>query len=170
MTMQPEQFKNDPLAKIFAFMSKKYVGVASKKLSKLDLKRYFYALLIIEDEQPEITQQMLAEMMKIDKVSVFRMVDYFCKNDILERKVNSEDRRSQYLYLTAKGRKITPQIRKVYKDVNAIAFEGISKADKEIFFEVLAKIHANLDAEPNMEVKVDLKELGAAKPRKILLT
>jgi DNA-binding MarR family transcriptional regulator len=168
--MQPEQFQNEPLAKIFAFMSKQYIGVASKKLTKLDIKRYFYALLIIEDEQPEITQQMLAEIMKIDKVSVFRMVDYFCKYEVLERKVNIEDRRSQYLYLTPKGKKITPIIRKIYKEINSIAFEGISKEEKKVFFDVMSKIYANLDSVPNSDAKVDLKELGTAKPRKILLS
>lgn len=168
--MHPDQFQNDPLAKIFAFMSKKYVGVASKKLAKLDLKRYFYALLIIEEEQPEITQQMLADIMKIDKVSVFRMVDYFCKNDILERKVNIEDRRSQYLYLTPKGQRLTPQIRKVYREVNAIAFANITEEERKVFYNVLSKIYANLDSEPNLDAKIDLKELGAAKPRRILLS
>lgn len=166
--MKPDQFNNEPLAKILAFVSKQYVGVASKKLSKLDIKRYYYALLIIEEEQPDITQQMLADIMKIDKVSVFRMVDYFCKYEILERKVNIEDRRSQYLQLTERGKKLTPLIRKIYKDVNAIAFEGISKEEKAAFFKVLGKITDNLEAAPNADVKIDLKELGSAKPRKVL--
>ncbi|MCH8546068.1 MAG: MarR family transcriptional regulator [Cryomorphaceae bacterium] len=166
--MNPDQFNNEPLAKILAFVSKQYVGVASKKLSKLDIKRYYYALLIIEEEQPDITQQMLADIMKIDKVSVFRMVDYFCKYEILERKVNIEDRRSQYLQLTERGKKITPLIRKIYKEVNATAFNGISKEEKAAFFKILGKISSNLEAAPNADIKIDLKELGSAKPRKVL--
>jgi DNA-binding MarR family transcriptional regulator len=166
--MNSEQFKNEPLAKVLAFISKQYVGAASKKLSKLEIKRYYYALLIIEEEQPDITQQLLADIMKIDKVSVFRMVDYFCKYGVLERKVNIEDRRSQYLQLTPKGKKLTPTIRKIYKEVNNVAFEGVSKQEKEMFFKTLAKIAGNLDAMPNDDAKIDLKELGASEPRKVL--
>lgn len=168
--MNSEQFKNEPLAKIFAYISKQYVGAASKKLSKLEIKRYYYALLIIEDEQPDITQQILADIMKIDKVSVFRMVDYFCKYGVLERKVNVEDRRSQYLQLTPKGKKLTPLIRKIYKEINTVAFEGISKEEKEIFFKVITKLTANLEAASGGDTKIDLKELGAAKPRKVLMS
>ncbi|MCC5918664.1 MAG: MarR family transcriptional regulator [Cryomorphaceae bacterium] len=167
--MQSEQFQNEPLAKIFAFVSKQYVGVASKKLVKLDIKRYFYALLIIEDEQPEITQQMLADIMKIDKVSVFRMVDYFCKHEILERKVNIEDRRSQYLYLTEKGQKLTPAIRKIYKEVNSKAFEGVSKEEKAVFFDVLSRVYSNLADAPKVDAPLDIKEMGSASPREILI-
>ncbi len=166
--MNSDQFKNEPLAKVLAFISKQYVGAASKKLSKLEIKRYYYALLVIEEEQPDITQQLLAELLKIDKVSVFRMVDYFCKHGVLERKVNIEDRRSQYLQLTDKGKKITPVIRNIYKEVNSAAFEGISNEDKALFFKVAAKVALNLESMPNGNTKIDLKELGSSRPRKVL--
>lgn len=149
---------NQPFAVYFAYLTKQYIGAVSKKLRQLEIDRYYYTLITIYDNQPEITQQQLADKLQTDKVTTFRVVDHFCRVGYVRREVNPEDRRSMYLYLTPKGMKVIPEIKRAYMMLNAICLEGVDEQDKEIFFKVLSKIIENLEKEPKVPVKINYKQ------------
>ena len=46
----------------------------NEKLIELDIKRNYYALILIEEGQGKLTQQELAVLLESDKVSVVRIV------------------------------------------------------------------------------------------------
>ncbi|WP_333596337.1 MarR family winged helix-turn-helix transcriptional regulator [Schleiferia thermophila] len=149
---------NQPLAVYFAYLTKLYIGAVSKKLNTLEIDRYYYTLITIHDHQPEITQQQLADILQTDKVTTFRVVDHFCKIGYVRREVNPEDRRSLYLYITPKGEKVIPEIKKTYKAMNSICLKGISEEEKETFFKVLERIIENVEKEPRVSIKINYKQ------------
>ncbi|GCD78675.1 hypothetical protein JCM31826_21570 [Thermaurantimonas aggregans] len=149
---------NQPMAVYFAYLTKQYIGAVSKKLKHLEIDRYYYTLLTIHDHQPEITQQQLADKLQTDKVTTFRVVDHFCKVGYVRREVNPEDRRSMYLYLTPKGMKVIPEIKKAYMALNNICFEGIDESEREIFYKVLSKMIENIEKEPKVSIKINYKQ------------
>lgn len=149
---------NQPLAVYFAYLTKQYIGAVSKKLKHLDIDRYFFTLITIHEHQPEITQQQLADKLQTDKVTTFRVVDHFCRVGYVRREVNPEDRRSMYLYLTPKGMKAIPEIKKAYSTLNTICLEGVEEHERETFFRVLGKIIENIEKEPKVSVKINYKQ------------
>lgn len=149
---------NQPLAVYFAYLTKQYIGAVSKRLRHLEIDRYYYTLITIYEHQPEITQQQLADKLQTDKVTTFRVVDHFCRVGYVRREVNPEDRRSMYLYLTPKGLKAIPEIKKAYTNLNKICLEGIEDHEKETFFKVLGKVIENIDKEPKVVVKINYKQ------------
>ncbi|MFN3951978.1 MAG: MarR family winged helix-turn-helix transcriptional regulator [Thermaurantimonas sp.] len=149
---------NQPLAVYFAYLTKQYIGAVSKKLKHLDIDRYFFTLITIYEHQPEITQQQLADKLQTDKVTTFRVVDHFCRVGYVRREVNPEDRRSMYLYLTPKGMKAIPEIKKAYSNLNTVCFEGIDEHDKETFYKVLGRMMENIEKEPKVSVKINYKQ------------
>ncbi len=149
---------NQPLAVYFAYLTKQYIGAVSKKLKHLDINRYFFTLITIYEHQPEITQQQLADKLQTDKVTTFRVVDHFCRVGYVRREVNPEDRRSMYLYLTPKGMKAIPEIKKAYANLNTVCLVGIDEHEKETFYKVLGRIIENIEKEPKVSIKINYKQ------------
>jgi len=133
-----------PLGRILSFTGRNFLYLLNAKLDNLDIERNFYALLLIEQEDGDITQQDLAEKLDKDKVSIVRIVDYLSDNGYVNRVKNVFDRRKYSLELTDKANKILPQIKKALNEVTDIAFKSLSKFQISEFCETLNIIKNNL--------------------------
>lgn len=82
-----------PLAYKLGVLSRMYYGMVTKKLSDLPMDRYYYALMFIHKSEGKVSQQQLAEELKIDKVYVVKIIDYLAELGYVERKPCEKDRR-----------------------------------------------------------------------------
>lgn len=134
-----------PLGRILSIIGKKYLYSLNHSLNKLEIERNYYALLLIESAKGKITQQELACLLEIDKVSMLRSIDYLSEKGYINRVKNQEDKRKYSLLLTEKAKKALPEIKKAFKDINTIALCGLKESQIAEFMTSLKIIKNNLN-------------------------
>ncbi len=145
MKNDKETYFEQPLGRLLSCLGRNFLSILNSKLSYLDIKRYYYSLILIEQGQGVITQQELADLLGTDKVSMVRMIDYLSKKGYVKRIQSKNDRRKYCLSLTGKALKEIPNIKKALKDTTAIALKGIRKNETDSFYKTLQRLKKNLN-------------------------
>ena len=148
-----------PLGKDFSLLTKYYIGIVSQKLSELEIERYFYPLVVINESENAMCQKDLAECIGADNVTMVRIVDYLSDKGFIKRLQNKHDRRAYHLTLTEKAKKYLPEIKTAFEEANAICFTGFKKSEKAEFQRMLTKMHDNVVNHPRVEVKLNFKKI-----------
>jgi len=133
-----------PLGRMLSRLGKSYLQLLNSRLNFLDIQRNYYALLLIELGESNITQNELAQQLETDKVSIVRIIDHLSAKGYVNRIRSSKDRRKYCLTLTDKAKKALPGIKKSLNEITAIAFEGMSETRKSAFYLTLNTIKNNL--------------------------
>jgi len=141
---------NDTIGLFFYLLDKTYHKLLSYDLDFTGLERYFYVLWAI-DESEQLSQQNLADLLKVDKASVVRIVDELEKKGFVERQLNPQDKRSYVLVLGKKGQRYIKDIREGIDNLNAEMFVGFAQVEKEAFLHLLAKAYQNLSQQPETD-------------------
>jgi DNA-binding MarR family transcriptional regulator len=147
-----------PIGKFFATLTKQYIGVVSEKLKKMDIERYWYVIMIIAEQENDITQKELGELLGHDKATVVRIIDYLANHGYVQRKQNTEDRRAYFVLLTPKAKKALPNIKNAFQEANNAALKGLKKEQLLCFRHCLETIQSNLQALPSTSVNLNFKK------------
>jgi DNA-binding MarR family transcriptional regulator len=91
------------------------------------------------------TMSDLAELATIDRTTLTRTIDRMAEAGWLERRAYEADMRVTRLALTAAGRRTFDRIWHEVEKLNALALEGLSKAEIQQLQSILARMHANLE-------------------------
>jgi MarR family transcriptional regulator, organic hydroperoxide resistance regulator len=91
------------------------------------------------------TMSELAELATIDRTTLTRTVDRMQDAGWLERLADDADMRVTRLSLTAAGRRMFDRIWPEVERLNALALEGLSRAEIRALQDVLSRMHANLE-------------------------
>ncbi|AYH44801.1 MarR family transcriptional regulator [Azoarcus sp. DN11] len=106
------------------------------------------ARVLIHLERNEgIRQVTLAERLKIQPMTLVRMIDQLAREGLIERRPDPEDRRAHRLYLTKAARPQLEIIAQVGVAVREKALAGMSEAERTQTLAVLQRICRNLAAE-----------------------
>jgi DNA-binding MarR family transcriptional regulator len=100
----------------------------------------------------QLTQQKLSDILKTDKVTTVRIIDYLSKNGLVKRQINKNDRREHLLITTAKAARLVPRIKKALEEIEEAAFKKMSKNKIEDFNTCLQLINTNLSAFPSKKI------------------
>lgn len=144
-----------PLGKLFHQLTKEYVGTFTKRLDALPINRNFYPLMLIHEGQGKLSQQCLANELRMDKVAVVRIVDYLSEHDCVVRKQNPADRREQLLQCTATGESYIPEIRKAMIETNELCLDGLNPDEVKKLEEILSKVTCNLHRQPQNSYDIE---------------
>jgi DNA-binding MarR family transcriptional regulator len=150
--------KYRPLGKVFATLTKEYVGVITEQLKHIDIERYWYVILRISEQKNTITQKDLGDLIGQDKTSMVRIIDYLSKRGYVVRKQNELDRREHFIELTAKAHKALPDIKAAFEKANKNALKGISKEQLVCLENCLNTIENNLKNMPSAKVNLNFKK------------
>ncbi len=120
-----------------AIVAQQYYTLMLHRLQKYDLDRGFYAMLMIADAEGKLSQQQLAQTMKIEKVTMLRIIDLLSAKGYVERFDDPGDRRKHLIRLLPKGRPVVKDIRKAYQELNDLAFTGLNPSQRKVFIEQL---------------------------------
>lgn len=112
-----------PFGKVFSELAKAYANHFIEQLKDLPIKRYYYALVIIEAYEGDINQTILGEELYLDKATVVRMLDYLEGENCIRRVQNPQDRRSHLLELTPHAKTMIPEINKAVQQSNSACLE-----------------------------------------------
>jgi MarR family transcriptional regulator for hemolysin len=135
---------DQPLGRILSGLGKGYLQLLRLKLQHLDIDRNYYALVLIDKPDGSITQQELALMLDIDKVSIVRVIDYLSDNGYVQRVRKAEDRRKLNLVLTPKANLALPEIKQSFDEINNIVLNGLNSSQVSELVETINKIKSNL--------------------------
>ena len=92
-------------------------------------------------------QKDIAQACKIEPATVTSLLSRMEKSEIIERKMQNNNRRFWYVYLTEKGREEAVYVKKAFDTVKEIALKDFTNKEKELFIEYLKRVNKNLKEE-----------------------
>lgn len=94
-----------------------------------------------------LRQSELAERMQVATVTVSKLVDRLEAGNFVLRQVDKDDRRSNRVFATEKGRDLVKVLTRIVYEVDDIANVGISEEDLARTLKVLSQMRDNLKSE-----------------------
>ncbi|MCW3083111.1 MAG: hypothetical protein JWP12_477 [Bacteroidetes bacterium] len=156
-------FEKLPLGRSLSLLAKTYFGALTKRLEHLEVERYYSILIVIENSGPTCTQQHICNNLRIDKVSMVRILDYLMEKKYVKKVLNPNDRREYFVELTPKAKKVMPQIYSEIEGLNTIAFKGIPKDQRKEFYKNIALLYENVEGLPAHKIFVNYKKANKEK-------
>lgn len=114
------------------------------KEHNIPISKEQFSILVLLWKEEGCSQQYLAEQTSRDKPGITRLLDLLEKEEIAYRKIDPNDRRSNLIYLTEKGKKLEGCVTEVVQEVILEATRNISEKDAEKLKEILEKIFNNI--------------------------
>lgn len=122
-----------PLGHWFAVLTQRYYTQILHRMKAYDLDRWFVVLVAIADSDGHMSQQELSQKLMIDKVSMVRALDVLSEKGYVERVNCPDDRRKHHIRLLPKAKPVVNAIKKIYGEVNALAFGSLSGTARSRF-------------------------------------
>lgn len=133
----------EPLGRRLAYAGKNMLTMLNCTLRDMDIERCFYPLLLINNGGGQLTQQDLCVLLKTDKVTVLRVVDYLSDNGYVTRQIHEKDKRKHLLVATHKAAIKIQTIVQSLEYVERAALVGLSEGEISEFRRILSIIEAN---------------------------
>lgn len=90
------------------------------------------------------SQQEIANALLKNKASITNLLVNLEKKDLVERKTNKFDKRSNLVYLTGHGREMREKLEDFVYKITNLASKGISDEDLARCYEILQKMNRNI--------------------------
>ena len=115
----------------------------SEVVSEAGLTPLQYGVLIHLSRRtgkPSIEQNTLANRLNVDRNTASLLVEQLVKKGLVERQVNSADRRSRLLSLTIKGEKLYERLRPIHLAANERILAPISPRERKLLVSLLIRV------------------------------
>jgi len=136
-----------PLGVVVAKMNREMFRVLRKRFyesseTKLTIEQ-FGLLFAISNNEEDVVQQDMANFFGKDKSSILRLIDTLEEKELIQRIIDSQDRRKKCLFVTDKGSEVIKQ----YLDIEFSLLDelqmGLTKSDMDTFYKVVQTIQKN---------------------------
>ncbi|HXZ47837.1 MAG TPA: MarR family transcriptional regulator [Usitatibacter sp.] len=127
-------------------VSRRYVLRFEQRARSLSLTLPQCRALVRLEDHEGASQARLAEVAAMEPMTMVRTVDRLEERGLVERRPDPADRRARRLHLTAKGRRMLDEIWRLAELTRAEVLAGIGAREREVFFDVLERIHRNVCA------------------------
>lgn len=111
----------------------------------VELTKEQWSILAVLWENDGCSQQYLADKSFRDRPSVTRLIDNMEKDGLVDRKPDVNDRRSNLIFLTKKGKQIQEKVMNLVNATVEESIKGISVENIVTVKEVFHKIYQNLE-------------------------
>lgn len=111
-----------------------------------DLTPELWRLLYCLERAEGCSQTELAATLDITTVTLGRMVDSLEKRGFVRRDAHPEDRRATRLFLTKQATSPIARMNELVADTHRRAMRGLSRAERDEFWRLLARLRENLIA------------------------
>jgi len=135
---------HDCIAFITNKSAKKLADEFNRRLQENGTTRVQWIALFYIGKAGEISQKELSDYMDIKESSMVRLIDRMEKEELVERRKDSEDRRITKIILTDKGKFLKEELMPRGQAFQDDVLKGISKENLEIFKEVLQRMIDNI--------------------------
>lgn len=89
-------------------------------------------------------QKEIAQGCHIEAASLTSVLGRMEERGMIERKMLNGNRRSLYVFLTEKGKKMQTAVERGFSSLEEKAFAGISEEEQKLFMDTFLKIYENL--------------------------
>lgn len=139
--------KVESIGKLNAAIYRNMDSLVNLKLKDLPIRSgqqdFFYVVSINEG----ITQKELCEHLYIGKSTTAKAIKSLVEIGYIKKVKDENDKRSDMLYLTEKGREVAPMIQKSFMEVVNVAIQDLSIDDVDNSIKLLNKILKNVHSE-----------------------
>lgn len=119
-------------------------SISNIEFKKYDLTKGQYIYLVRIYEHPGIIQEKLAELIKVDRTTVARVVRKLADNDFIVRKQSEDNKKEKKLYVTDKGKEVYPILLREEMYSNEVALNGLTPAERKQVLKLLATVEKNV--------------------------
>lgn len=98
--------------------------------------------------KPSCTAQSIARRMQRDKAQITRVLHELSGDGLIEKRENPEDRRSQLLFPTARGRDVIERLSAIERQIAALMTKNLTAQDVDMFIRLAAAMAKNLGGGP----------------------
>jgi Transcriptional regulators len=141
----PIQWIED-IDKVAALISYTYRSVQkhfAKELAPYHIGWGHFSILMSLYRQEGRSQDSLAQSRGFDKTMIAKSILKMEKEDIVYRITDPEDKRIKRLYLTEKGRKMKPEMKRIGRELNALLLKDFDSDELPSVIEIIRKIALN---------------------------
>jgi len=148
----------ESIGKLNAAIYRNMDSIVNSKLKDLPIRSgqqdFFYVVSINEG----ITQKELSEHLYIGKSTTAKAIKNLVDRGYIRKEKDVKDKRSDRLYLTEKGREISPRIQQGFIEVVNVAMKDLSDEEIETSIKLLNKILNNVHKE-KIKINSNIDEL-----------
>ena len=124
--------------------SRRYVARFETLASEISLTLPQCKVLVRLEKNQGVSQVRLADLAEVDPMTMVRILDRMEADGLLERRPDPSDRRARCLFLTSKAKPLLDEIWRLSDVVRGETLQGISASQRDVFMDVLERLHANL--------------------------
>ena len=132
------------LAESIGFLLRLANGVSTGKLGQrfevLGLRQSLYAVLLIIHENPGLKQQEVGQALSIQQPNLVALITELVNEGLVQRAINSEDRRSYSLALTAAGKQRLAQANRTHAENERWLATAVAPLSADQFRSALLRI------------------------------
>jgi MarR family transcriptional regulator, transcriptional regulator for hemolysin len=133
--------------------------VFDRRMRKLGFTRTQWILLRRVDQQPGVSQSVLAEQLEVEKATAGRLIDKLAEYGWLERRQDENDRRVNRIYLTRLGRKIHSKISPIAEAMVRDELSGLSRQERDQLGGLLMRVKKRLQEMAEENEPIESEEL-----------
>jgi MarR family transcriptional regulator for hemolysin len=108
------------------------------------MTRAQWGVLVRLERQEGMTQVEMAEQMEMQPISLLRLIDRLCQQNLVERRPHPSDRRANLLYLTEAGRAVLARMVPVGNAIVADVFDAVAEGEIAALLQSLLRIKGNI--------------------------
>ena len=128
----------------FMQLARQWRRAVDARLAEAGLTDATWSPLVHLDYRPDgVVQKDLAHLVGIDDSSLVRLVDLLEQRQLIERRVDEQDRRAKRIVLTDIGRTAVRDIRKTLHAAEAEMLAGLGDEEIAAMLDAFARIMAN---------------------------
>ena len=100
-------------------------------------------------EHNGVSQKEIAAGCHIEAASLTSILSRMEEKGMIERKMLNGNRRSLYVFLTDFGKELCDTVKQEFRNIEEIAFAGITEEEQQKFMDIFVKIYGNLTSSPD---------------------
>lgn len=124
--------------------AKKLSDEFNRRLQEYNMTRVQWIALYYIGKTNGVFQKELSDYMNVKESSMVRLMDRMEKDDLVERRKESKDRRVTRIFLSKKGEKLRENLIPIGKEFHENAVKNISDDELNVFKDVLEKMIKNV--------------------------
>jgi MarR family transcriptional regulator for hemolysin len=136
-----------PLGMVIGKMNREMFRVLRKRFyesseTKLTIEQ-FGLLFAISNNEEDVVQQDMANFFGKDKSSILRLIDTLEEKELIQRIIDSQDRRKKCLFVTDKGNEVIKEYLKIEFQLLDELQRGLAESEMDTFYKVVHTIQKN---------------------------
>ncbi len=142
--------KNEPafnsVCSLFRQTDRMHRNLFEKATAKaFGIHRSQHMVLMCISQNNQVSQNEIAQLMKISPAAASVTVKKLEFGDYIERRTGNNDSRKNIVVLTEKGKTVVDKTHKIFCEIDNKMIEGVSQRELEIFGTCLERMQKNLE-------------------------